>query len=52
MNDWGIENDFIEVSGETRTNTKVFEKSGELTELNEPGTSSCRRRCESTAGKA
>lgn len=37
MNDWGIENDFIEVSGETRTNTKVFEKSGELTELNEPG---------------
>ena len=37
MNDWNIENDFIEVSGETRTNTKVFEKSGELTELNEPG---------------
>ena len=37
MNDWGIENDFITISGETRTNTKVFEKSGELTELNEPG---------------
>lgn len=32
-----IEHDFIEVSGETRTNTKVFEKTGELTELNEPG---------------
>lgn len=37
MNDWNIENDFIEVAGETRTNTKVFEKTGELTELNEPG---------------
>lgn len=37
MDEWKIENDFIEVSGETRTNTKVFEKSGELTELNEPG---------------
>lgn len=37
MNDWNIENDFIEVAGETRTNTKVFEKAGELTELNEPG---------------
>lgn len=37
MNEWNIENDFIEVSGETRTNTKVFEKTGELTELNEPG---------------
>lgn len=37
MDDWNIENDFIEVSGETRTNTKVFEKTGELTELNEPG---------------
>lgn len=37
MDEWNIENDFIEVSGETRTNTKVFEKTGELTELNEPG---------------
>lgn len=37
MDEWKIENDFIEVSGETRTNTKVFEKTGELTELNEPG---------------
>lgn len=37
LDQWQIENDFIEVSGETRTNTKVFEKSGELTELNEPG---------------
>lgn len=37
MDEWEIENDFIEVAGETRTNTKVFEKTGELTELNEPG---------------
>lgn len=37
MDEWEIENDFIEVSGETRTNTKVFEKTGELSELNEPG---------------
>ncbi len=37
MNEWKIENDFIEVEGETRTNTKVFEKTGELTELNELG---------------
>ena len=29
--------DFVPVDGETRTNTKVFEKDGEVTELNEPG---------------
>lgn len=33
----GIPGDFIWVDGETRTNTKVFEKTGEVTELNEPG---------------
>lgn len=33
----GIQTDFIRVEGETRTNTKVFEKSGNVTELNEPG---------------
>lgn len=32
-----IEHDFIWVDGETRTNTKVFEANGALTELNEPG---------------
>lgn len=37
LNKCNIETDFIEVSGETRTNTKIFEKSGALTELNEPG---------------
>nr|WP_296955725.1 1-phosphofructokinase [uncultured Mediterraneibacter sp.] len=33
----GIQHDFIWVDGETRTNTKVFEKNGAVTELNEPG---------------
>lgn len=33
----GIQNDFIWVQGETRTNTKIFEKNGAVTELNEPG---------------
>lgn len=32
-----ISSDFIWVSGETRTNTKVFEEAGSVTELNEPG---------------
>ena len=33
----GITCDFVWVSGETRTNTKVVEDDGSLTELNEPG---------------
>lgn len=33
----GITSDFVWVSGETRTNTKVVEDDGSLTELNEPG---------------
>lgn len=33
----GIACDFVEVSGETRTNMKVVEDDGTLTELNEPG---------------
>ena len=33
----GIKADFIEVDGETRTNMKVVEPGGILTELNEPG---------------
>ena len=32
-----IAHEFLWVDGETRTNTKVFEKSGAVTELNEPG---------------
>lgn len=35
--DYGITTDFIRVPGETRTNMKVVEKSGAVTELNEPG---------------
>lgn len=37
LNTQGIENDFVWVEGETRTNTKVVEKNGTVTELNEPG---------------
>ena len=37
LNERNIKNDFICVEGETRTNTKVFEENGEVTELNEPG---------------
>ena len=37
LNEKKIPNDFIWVEGETRTNTKVFEKNGAVTELNEPG---------------
>lgn len=37
LKDRGISCDFVWVDGETRTNTKVFEECGELTELNEPG---------------
>lgn len=37
LNETGIKCDFITVNGETRTNTKVFEENGSLTELNEPG---------------
>lgn len=33
----GIKTDFVRVSGETRTNLKVVEKNGLVTELNEPG---------------
>ncbi|MGN0203759.1 MAG: 1-phosphofructokinase [Coprococcus sp.] len=37
LNARNIQNDFIWVEGETRTNTKVFESNGAVTELNEPG---------------
>lgn len=37
LNEREIQNDFIWVKGETRTNTKVFEENGAVTELNEPG---------------
>lgn len=37
LNDWGIENDFVTVNGETRTNTKIVDPVIGVTELNEPG---------------
>ncbi|MDO4323721.1 MAG: 1-phosphofructokinase [Lachnospiraceae bacterium] len=37
LSEYGIQTDFIRVSGETRTNMKVVEKRGVVTELNEPG---------------
>lgn len=37
LKEWEIPTDFVYVAGETRTNLKVVEKLGEVTELNEPG---------------
>ena len=37
LNTRNIRHDFIYVNGETRTNTKVFDHVGGVTELNEPG---------------
>ncbi|MBE5983808.1 MAG: 1-phosphofructokinase, partial [Paenibacillaceae bacterium] len=37
LTDLGLRTDFVEVKGETRTNLKVVEETGEVTELNEPG---------------
>lgn len=37
LKEYGITTDFVRVDGETRTNMKVVESSGEVTELNEPG---------------
>lgn len=33
----GIQTDFVEIDGETRTNTKIVELDGIVTEINEPG---------------
>jgi 1-phosphofructokinase len=37
LTEQGIRTDFVHVAGETRTNTKVLEQGGPVTELNEPG---------------
>lgn len=37
LKEWQIATDFVYVDGERRTNLKVVENSGEVTELNEPG---------------
>ena len=41
LRDYGIISDFVWVSGETRTNTKMVEDDGTLTELNEAGAFVC-----------
>ena len=47
----GIPHDFVWVEGETRTNTKVFENSGAVTELNEPGPMISPEQTEALLGK-
>lgn len=37
LKEQGITTDFVQVDGETRTNLKVVEEKGDVTELNEPG---------------
>lgn len=37
LKEYGIRSDFVQVDGETRTNMKVVEQGGIVTELNEPG---------------
>ena len=37
LSELGLRTDFVDVKGETRTNLKVVEETGEVTELNEPG---------------
>lgn len=37
LKEWEIQTEFVYVDGETRTNLKVVEKQGDVTELNEPG---------------
>ena len=37
LSELGITTDFVMVEGETRTNLKVVEEKGDVTELNEPG---------------
>lgn len=46
LNSKNIKNDFIWVEGETRTNTKIYEKNGRVTELNEKGPSISSRKIE------
>ncbi len=47
----GITADFVEVDGETRTNLKVVEETGEVTELNEPGPEVTQEQIDTLLGK-
>lgn len=51
LKDKGIRTDFVWVEGETRTNTKVLEADGSLTELNEPGPVIEKKQMEELLGK-
>lgn len=47
----GIPCDFVFVDGETRTNTKILEQSGAVTELNEPGPEICEEKLQKLLDK-
>ena len=51
LDEKGIQNDFVWLDGETRTNTKVFEENGMVTELNEPGPVPSEKELEALMGK-
>lgn len=51
LKELGIQSDFVEVEGETRTNTKVVEPNGIVTELNEPGPVISEEKLEELMGK-
>lgn len=51
LDEKGIRHDFIRIEGETRTNIKVMEEDGAVTELNEPGPPICPEHIEQLMAK-
>lgn len=51
LSDLGITTDFVEVPGETRTNLKVVEDTGDVTEINEPGPEVSKEQMEALVSK-
>ncbi len=51
LKEWEIPTDFVYVNGETRTNLKVVETLGEVTELNEPGSEVSKEQVEELLAK-